>query len=241
MANRCFPFSNIVGFPNKRAGLYLFSLVGLLTCWQTGLSASPDPMHYCPSIPSDLLRLHCYDQLLQQPKNHSEPNNQKGQKEKETRANPFGKWQRDIQKSLMDDSDIVLFRLNADHLVEGLYGRPKQPALFISCKEGRVSLWVRFGTYVSDFYSGGKVFYRIDHGPQKEIEMRTSKDNRALGLWSGETAAPFIRSLFDASKLALRASPLNGYEVTISFDLRGINLVSKTIEKACPNSVQLDL
>lgn len=201
-------------------------------------AASPEKDNDCAAIASNIERLECYDQASKEAgvADVSEKSGDKGKTG--SQANPYGGWQIDVRKSLMDDSDIVLLRLNAEQTIKGAYGIHGRPALFIACNEGEVSLWIRFGSYVTDFYSGGQVSYRLDEAEVRQVEMRESHDQKALGLWGGLESLLFIREIADAKRLVVRAMPRIGYQVTISFDLTGIDLALKPLEKACSDYVE---
>ena len=74
----------------------------------------------------------------------------------------------------------------------------------------------------SEYNDYGHVTYRIDHEPAETRGFSESTDNRALGLWSGGEAIPFIKSMFGRNNLITRFTPFSESPVTARFSIAGL-------------------
>jgi type VI secretion system protein VasI len=134
-----------------------------------------------------------------------------------------GKWQVSQTKSAFDDSTTVVLILDSENVVKGQFGAPGPARMFLRCKENTTSAYLVLNDlFLSDIQGFGTVDYRLDDQKASSIKMDVSTDNKALGVWSGVQAIPFIEGLIGVEKLVLRATPYNDSPIEASFDLSGL-------------------
>jgi len=143
-------------------------------------------------------------------------------------------WQQSTEKSGMDDSQTVLLTLEADDTVTGRYGEAVRPELILRCVEKTTAVTLQFGDHfmasVDDY---GVVTYRLDARPAQRKDFTESTDNTVLGLWSGGDAIPFIKSLFGAKSLLVRATPFSESPIEARFNIVGTMKAVADLRKAC--------
>ncbi len=102
-----------------------------------------------------------------------------------------------MRKSIsdLDDSENVSLILDSNNNIKGRYGSPGPMTAIISCRENTTRIYFRFnGLHMSD-YQYGTVTYRLDDKKAAKRKMIESTDNKALGLWSGGVAIPFLKGM----------------------------------------------
>jgi type VI secretion system protein VasI len=86
---------------------------------------------------------------------------------------------------------------------------------------------------MSDRAGGGTVTYRVDRLPPRTQPFSVSNDNKSLGLWGATSAIPFIKSLFGAERLLLRATPFRESDLNLEFNVSGLEEAIKPLRTAC--------
>jgi hypothetical protein len=71
----------------------------------------------------------------------------------------------------------------------------------------------------------------ISDAAAKTKSSDESNDNEALGLWSGGAAIPFIKELFGATTLLVRATPFNESAVTAELPIAGLEEAIKPLRE----------
>jgi type VI secretion system protein VasI len=143
-------------------------------------------------------------------------------------------WYERSDTSQMDDSKTVWVSLQSEDTIEGRYGDTTRAELLIRCFEHKTALTLQLGDhFMADVEGYGTVTYRIDNRKAATRHFQESTDNSVLGLWDGGSSIPFIKSLFDAEKLVMRAIPFNESAIDVSFDIYGTKDAVKNVRKAC--------
>jgi type VI secretion system protein VasI len=78
-----------------------------------------------------------------------------------------------------------------------------------------------------------EVTYRLDDKPAKRKWFGESTDHKALGLWGGGNAIPFLKEIMAGQKLLVRATPWSDNAVTGEFSIIGLDEAIKPLRKAC--------
>lgn len=177
----------------------------------------------CVSIPDDHERLACYDTANKVSQITTAP------------SSPDSKWQVEVKTSAMTDQTDVYMSLTSNEPVPSKFGMGSAPAtLFVRCHEDTSAVFVTFNDhFMADIQGYGRVEYRLDKQKMTAVNMDTSTDNKALGLWQGGRAIPFIKTMFDHDTLILRATPFNESAITLTFDIRGLKESSEKLRSAC--------
>jgi type VI secretion system protein VasI len=177
----------------------------------------------CTALRDDAARLSCYDL-------------QSGYKQIDGSTPPgTGKWTVRIETSPMTDQTDVYLHLESETLLPARFGSGNAPAdLFVRCRENTTSAFFVFNDhFMSDIQGYGQIEYRLDKNAMSKVGTDASTDNKALGLWSGGRAIPFLKSLFAHDQLIVRATPYNESALTVTFDIRGLEAASEKLRDAC--------
>jgi hypothetical protein len=144
-----------------------------------------------------------------------------------------GKWTGGSEgKSLMDDTDIIAYRLDAEHEIAGLY-KPYRPRLIVRCRDKKTESYVEVSTPSQPEarnYQRHTVRLRFDDGPPSSELWSDSTDNLALFSPSGVVLA---KRLAKTKRLRLQFVPYNSDPQIVEFDTTGFDLVIGEIARPC--------
>lgn len=190
-----------------------FSAAGLAL-----LTANANASQTCASISSDAQRLACYDMEYKPAPTVSKSS----------------KWSVSENVSPMDDSKTVTLHLESSEPIQNRYRGITTADLYIRCQEKTTSLFFVYGdNFLSSIQGYGQVTYRIDAKPSSTKNMTESTDNKALGLWTGGSSIPFVKSMFGGENLVVRITPFNESPVTAQFQISGLEDAIKPLRAAC--------
>jgi type VI secretion system protein VasI len=177
----------------------------------------------CVSIENDLDRLACYDRASGRTPVASAPS-------VSTRN-----WSVEIEKSEFKDTTDVYMRTESLGSVQcNSYSGPETVTLLMRCKENTTSFFLSAGCHFASGHGGyGNVEYRIDDRPAGKKGFTESTNNKALGLWNGSKAIPFIKKLLGKERLLVRFTPYAQNPMTAEFNVSGIDEAIKPLRKAC--------
>lgn len=143
-------------------------------------------------------------------------------------------WDVSEGKSKLDDSKTVRIDTKSIQMRLNRYGQFRPLILTIICAENRTKTYISFAEhFMSDIQGKGRVDYRVDDKPAKHRNFRESNDHSVLGLWSGGASIPWLRELFGAKRLYVRATPFSESTVDGEFNVEGIEKVIMPLRKAC--------
>jgi type VI secretion system protein VasI len=118
--------------------------------------------------------------------------------------------------------------------ITGPYGSGARAELTLRCEKGVTALGISFGrNFMSSLGNYGEVEYRVDDRPAETTTMVVSRDHASLGLWDEAVSVPFIKSLFGAERLLVRARPYSEDAVTAEFAIGGLENAAKPLREAC--------
>jgi len=177
----------------------------------------------CRSIHADLDRLACYDR-------------ESGRTSEVTPIETESDWRVRREKSEMTDDTDVYMSVDSDAPIVCGFSGPETATLILRCREKTTSVIISTtGCHMasSDYNDYGEVTYRIDDLPSSAMDFVESTDNRALGLWRGGSAIPFIKALFEHRELLTRFTPFGDSPVTARFQIGGIDEAIAPLREAC--------
>lgn len=149
-------------------------------------------------------------------------------------AKAMSHWFVTTDRSAMDDSTTVYLVVHASETIPGKFADAQRPELDIRCLEHTTALTVQFGDhFMADIDSYGTVTYRIDQQKAQKRDFRASTDGSVLGLWDGGSSISFIKSLFGADALLLRAMPFDESAYEATFPITGLQQEIAPLRKAC--------
>lgn len=173
----------------------------------------------CAIVHDDARRLECYDLAWR----------------KTVAAPPAkGDWRVRVETSRLDDSKNVFISLTSTNTQSKRFGGEEAGTLFIACRENTTSLFFIFGgNFMADNAGGGRITYRIDDRKAQSRGFLESTDHEALGLWSGGTAIPFLKQVFGAKTLLIRAVPLSESALTYDYAVADLEEAIAPLREAC--------
>lgn len=194
--------------------------VFLLCATAFGVEAAAPP---CAMIDSPLDRLACYDK-------------ESGRTPTvETAKSQDSRWITSREKSKMTDQDGLFLSVESKAPLHCRFGNDSTVTLMIRCMEGTTSVYIATHCHLasSDYNDYGHVRYRIDTKPAGLAKMNESTDHRALGLWSGPRAIPFIKQMLGSKELIAQFTPYGESPVSAEFPIDGIDEAIKPLREVC--------
>ncbi|MCJ9725410.1 type VI secretion protein [Agrobacterium sp. SHOUNA12C] len=145
------------------------------------------------------------------------------------------KWIVQTAKSKIDDSKSVFLFLESDEDVPGRFGRGAAKAsMVVRCMEGKTAITLQFADhFMADNGGYGDVVFRVDDKKAFTKSLSESTDHTALGLFSGATSIPLIKTLFGGNRLIIRVMPFNESALTVSYAIAGLETDIKPLREAC--------
>lgn len=185
-------------------------------------SSSVFAQEQCKTIRDDAARLSCYDIAL-------------GVLESETEAvEDNGNWVVKTDVSPLTDDKNVFLSLRSENEVSGPYGGRDKGAIWLRCMENTTAVLITFNDhFMSDNAGGGRVEYRLDDASLTHANFRESNDNKALGLWNGGSAIPFIKRMLSRNQLIVLATPFSDSAITLTFNIAGIDNAISSLRETC--------
>jgi len=182
----------------------------------------------CSAIADSLARLTCFDKVFPAGADVANPpaaNDQAEAPEPPTTASP---WIIEASKSAIDDSpSITALLLPIDQSGTGIGGC--EIAIMLRCVENTTSVVISTNMFmIPDNIS---VTTRLDDEPAQTSKWGRSTSYKAVGLWNGAKAIPFVRELAKASKLVVRVQDSD--RVDGEFDLGDVRSVAQQVADAC--------
>jgi len=143
-------------------------------------------------------------------------------------------WRQATDKSKIDDSKSVYLQLESNNSVSGRFGSAGPATLTLRCLENKTAVVFQFaGAFMADIQGYGDITYRIDDKKAQTRSFVESTNNESLGLWSGGSSIPFIKALFGAKTLYVRAVPYNENPVEAEFNVAGLDDHIGELRQAC--------
>ncbi|MFD1199545.1 type VI secretion system-associated protein TagO [Brucella gallinifaecis] len=145
-----------------------------------------------------------------------------------------GKWRSQTDVSKIADTADHYAALQSEDKLSKRFGGTGYAQIHMRCKENKTSAYFTFADqFLSDIQNYGKITYRLDTDKAVTKGFNVSTDNTGLGLWSGGSAIPFLKSLEGHKQLVVRVTPFNQSAITVTFDIRGFDEAVKPIRSAC--------
>ncbi|MDT6940773.1 type VI secretion system-associated protein TagO [Brucella pseudogrignonensis] len=175
----------------------------------------------CSAIGDSLQRLTCFDKLF--PK--SEVAEQKA--EAAEGESDLARWEITEEKSPIDESPRITAFITPKSTGSSkpLLG---EPSIVLRCYDKKTSVVYLHNQFGMNDQTG--VTYRIGSEPAKTEKWSRSDNYRAVGLWSGNKAVPFIKKLKNGETLAIQTDNPRSEAV---FDLGNVEEVAAKLAAAC--------
>ena len=150
-----------------------------------------------------------------------------GEKEEEEEEESIWRVSQDTDR-ITDQTNV--FVMGDSTLPIYSFGTAKYPTMVMRCQRNTTSLYIIHGDYeINDTMS---VAWRIDDAKPKTVRWTSSSDHKAVGLWSGGGAIPFLRGLQAGKRLTLR---IRGRSDTydLEYDLTGLQEGLSKVAETC--------
>jgi Type VI secretion system VasI, EvfG, VC_A0118 len=145
-----------------------------------------------------------------------------------------GLWRVSETTSAFDDSKTVVLQLSSTSPVRGQFGPAGPAILYLRCMENTTNAYIWMNDlFLADIQGFGRVEYRIDEQGAAAANMEVSTDNKALGLWSGGRAIPFIQELIGGEMIVFRVTPFNESPIEFKMKIGGLEGAVAPLREAC--------
>ncbi len=179
----------------------------------------------CSAIEDSLQRLTCFDKVFPRDATPAKPTEDAAQ---EPTTSPASAWQINEERSPLDDSVVYTAGLIPKDVSTSGIG-DAQMFLLLRCSENTTS--VVFTTSMFMVGETPTVTVRVGEGKAETKRWNRSTNYKAVGLWSGAEAIPFMKALQDQEQLAVRIQ--DNDRVDAVFDLAGVNEPIAKIRAYC--------
>lgn len=178
----------------------------------------------CSLIENGIERLACFDEMF--------PRQDAGVEEMATTT---GNWEVRIETSAMTDDTDVYLTVESEDPVYCSWSRGERVTLMLRCQENTTSVIFITGCHMtsSRYNDYGDVTYRLDNEEPLVRGFEESTNNRALGLWRGAQAIPFIRAMLDNQRLLARMTPYSDNPIEMEFDISGLDEAIEPLRESC--------
>ena len=209
---------------------YLLATAAVASTLMAANQATAEETQVCHSLTDTSARLECYDKAT----GFTQVNEKKTEvaTEVEMPQTP-SKWIVSTSTSDLDDTKNVILRMESDTDIRGKYGNPGPMTIFLRCMENTTSIYFIFNDHFMSDHQYGRVTYRLDDKKAAKKNMKESTDNKALGLWQGGSAIPFIKRMFGHETILVQATPHSESAVKSTFFIAGLEQEIKPLREAC--------
>ena len=148
-------------------------------------------------------------------------------------ARDGGRWRTHrLPASRLGARDGVVLELAAAP-VRGSYGKPLA-RLLIRCRDNATNVMIAFdGRVMSDRREKSELFYRLDGGEERIVELSLSEDPSVMGIWHGFRAVPFVKTLAGGSQLRMTAWDRDGARLDLDFAVAGLDRALGPVRARC--------
>lgn len=194
------------------------------TAASTGHVLAEDDPKQCAQVIDSLARLTCFDKIFPREQNAAGD----GQVKPEGDNKSLVKWEIEEDNSAIDDSKKIAAWIAPTKATYTGVGKP-EVFLLLRCSENKTTAVLSTNMFMVS--ENAEVTVRIDRDTAETSNWERSTNYKAVGLWSGTQAIPFIKKLTNGQKLAVRVQERD--RVDAEFDLGNVNEVASKIAAAC--------
>lgn len=138
-------------------------------------------------------------------------------------------WSSSVDKSAIDDSELVNLWVDANESIEGNISiELVKPRLVVRCMENKTSLIVLWNRYLG--LNSTEVTIRVDSEKAQTSSWLISTANDAV---FSQKPISLAKSLFGKKKLLVKITPYGSNPITVTFNLAGLEQEIKPLRSAC--------
>lgn len=181
----------------------------------------------CSAISDSLARLTCFDKAFPASEMTDEV---AGADNRDQAPEPAitTAWEVEATKSALDDSPTVTALLMPSSSSGTGVGEGSM-ALMLRCVENTTSVVLSTTMFMTN--DNIQVTVRIDDQQAQTTSWGRSTNYKAVGLWNGAKAIPFVREIANASRLVVRIQERDRLDA--EFDLGDVRSVAAQVASAC--------
>ncbi|WP_461382582.1 type VI secretion system-associated protein TagO [Devosia indica] len=181
----------------------------------------------CAAISDSLARLTCFDKAFPASEMANMVANTADEDNEQASAITTA-WEVEATKSALDDSPTVTALLMPSSS-SGTGIGDSTMALMLRCMENTTSVVLSTTMFMVE--DNVQVTVRLDDQPAQTTSWGRSTNYKAVGLWSGAKAIPFVREVANASRLVVRIQERDRLDA--EFELADVQSVAAQVASAC--------
>lgn len=182
----------------------------------------------CAAIADSLARLTCFDKAFPASEMANMVAGTADGDQEQAPATATTAWEVEATKSALDDSPTVTALLMPASSSGTGFGDSTM-ALMLRCMENTTSVVLSTTMFMTS--ENVQVTVRLDDQPAETTSWGRSTNYKAVGLWSGAKAIPFVRNLASASRLVVRIQERDRLDA--EFELADVQSVAAQVASAC--------
>lgn len=202
---------------------FVLALSTIFAAAISGASGAQEGGNACHAVKVDVERLACYDRqtAYQSPETEdvSEPVASVGQQ-----------WRKSEETSSLDGRTDVWLSVQSKNSQPNQIGSPAKARLWVRCMNNSTNFFVTFNDYTPD---NQNVRYKLDDSSVKEVWMVHMQGGEGIGIWSGGSAIPFIKKMFDAEELVVAYKSYGNLKLEFTFEISGLRARIVPLAESC--------
>ena len=192
--------------------------------------ALPHDTSSCAELSNDIARLECYDSLQERSAAENELPHDKKTRTDQKMADVHANWERQEERDAISDRRNVSYFALPTEDQRNRVGGSRTVFLQLRCSDNVTAVALFFDD--DQRQERLRLAVRLDNRDAEEATWSVSSNRQAAGLWRGNEAIPFIRSLIGTEQLGVRVFLDNSTDTYI-FRTTNIRSYAADIADAC--------
>ncbi|RUS58950.1 hypothetical protein EGN72_18790 [Pseudorhodobacter sp. E13] len=189
----------------------------------SGVAKAKDGGNACHAIKVEKERLDCYDKQTE----YEAPEKEEVS---EVSAATGQQWRKSEESSSLDGRTDVWLSVDSKNSQPNQIGNPEKSTLWVRCMNNSTNLFITFNNYTPD---NQNVRYKLDDSPVRKVWMVHMQGGEGIGIWSGNSAIPFIKKMFDAEDMVVAYESYSNSNLEFSFDISGLRARIDSLAESC--------
>lgn len=139
-------------------------------------------------------------------------------------------WNFREKESALDGRKDVWLSISSENTQPNQIGSAEHATLWVRCMGNTTAALIGFGSYVAN---GQNVQFRVDQEAIRKIKMDPMSGGNEIGIWSSSRSIPFIKYLFNKSKLVVSFDTYRSTGIEFSFNISGLRERIDPLALAC--------
>ncbi|WP_417259434.1 type VI secretion system-associated protein TagO [Celeribacter sp.] len=174
----------------------------------------------CAAIADDSVRLACFDAA------HN------GESTYSVQSDKYGLWRVEFETSAATGETDVFLKLDSSNDIPGMWEGDHPATLVLRCMDYTTAAYFGLtGHTMTD--AQNKIEFIIDYDEVWGMSTLASTSHTSLGLWSDQSAIPFIELLIGHDSLIASLTPTGESPVKAEFEITGLDNAIHHLRDAC--------